>query len=106
MPVQPAYHRGMTKRQIDVKRLRVAPRDQTAMRQRLTDVVRRVRRGSGGSVAASYHCSTLTPPFHDKRVVELGLASPRTCALLDVRGPDDNNSGLGKGKARSRLAAS
>jgi asparagine synthase (glutamine-hydrolysing) len=50
----------------------------TAMRARIRHVANIACRGSaaGGAVPAAAHGLDLTRPFHDKRVVELGLAIP------------------------------
>ena len=84
-PVQRAFAEEMVaKGVVDLSGLRVAKRDATAMRARLSEMLDRVRRGGGG-VAASYHGLTLTRPFHDKRVVELALAIPEDLFLKDGR---------------------
>lgn len=70
---------------VDPAKLRSAPRDQTAMRARLSETIDQVRSGSGAGAAAACHGLTLTRPFHDKRVVELALAIPEDLYLKDGR---------------------
>jgi asparagine synthase (glutamine-hydrolysing) len=50
----------------------------TAMRARMRDIASAIGRGStaGGAVPAAAHGLDLTRPFHDKRVLEFGLAIP------------------------------
>jgi asparagine synthase (glutamine-hydrolysing) len=76
-PVQARFaQRMIDEGVIDPTKLRAAPRDQAAMRERLSDVVARVSTGAGASAPPARHGMVLTRPFHDKRVVELALAIP------------------------------
>jgi asparagine synthase (glutamine-hydrolysing) len=69
----------------------------TAMRASIQQVAIRISRGAapGGAVPAAAHGLDLTRPFHDKRVVELGLAAPED---LHVR------NGMNRYLARRALA--
>ncbi|MGH6616295.1 asparagine synthase-related protein [Sphingomonas sp.] len=85
-PVQPGFaERLIAEGVVDPARLRQAPRDQTAMRARLSETIDQVRSGGGAGAAAAYHGLTLTRPFHDKRVVELALAIPEDLYLKNGR---------------------
>jgi asparagine synthase (glutamine-hydrolysing) len=69
----------------------------TAMREINRRVANRICRGfvAGGAIPAAAHGLDLTRPFHDKRVVELGLAIPENLYLKD---------GLNRYLARRALA--
>jgi asparagine synthase (glutamine-hydrolysing) len=86
---QPVRHdfaeRMIAQGTIDPTKLRLAPRDQIAMRARLTDVVHRVGHGAGAGVMPARHGLTLTRPFHDRRVVELALAIPENLYVRNGR---------------------
>jgi len=85
-PVRREFARRMiAEGAVDPAKLRVAPRDQTAMRARLTDVVERIGHNTGASAMPARHGLTLTRPFHDRRVVELALAIPEDLYLRDGR---------------------
>ena len=72
---------------VDPKGLRLAPRAQSKMRERMRQTLERIvsAPGPGIGMEAAYHGLELTRPFHDKRVVELALAIPEELYVKNGR---------------------
>ena len=65
--------------------LRAAPRDRTAMHERITETIDRISANPGGSGGWLRHGLVISRPFHDKRVVELALAIPEDLYVAEGR---------------------
>ena len=75
------FARGAVRRET----LRGAPRDRTAMRERITETIGHISASPGQSGGWLRHGLVISRPFHDKRVVELALAIPEDLYVAEGR---------------------
>lgn len=87
-PINEAFARALIARgEVDPKRLRLAVREETKMREQMHLVLNLIASASGPGIGmeAAQHGLDLTRPFHDKRVVELALAIPEELYVKNGR---------------------